>query len=231
MEEKSSSGVDSCNGTQLFTEAMTHFGQIVEKNLQNSKITSMNQKLKKALEGKQILGANGKRFVITSDPMEEFDDIVMIRFVLYQMVGASVTVILSGGAHSPSERLGNVKSIFPEFSGATMNEPMRGEYGTEITFVADGAFSRASVGEQYDAFVNCGPSSPETLDNIVSSLKDGATVITVGAKDDGTAAAGINQKFTGTVGEAPEANKDKWNSAITAMRAKRCKIKNLSVLK
>ena len=38
MEEKSSSGVDSCNGTQLFTEAMTHFGQIVEKNLQNSKI-------------------------------------------------------------------------------------------------------------------------------------------------------------------------------------------------
>ena len=35
------------------------------------------------------------------------------------------------------------------------------------------------------------------------------TVITVGAKDDGTAAAGINQKFTGTVGEAPEANKER----------------------
>ena len=69
---------------------MTHFSEIVEEKLRNSKITSMKQKLKKALEGKQILGAENKRFVITSDPMEEFDDIVMIRFVLYQMVGASV---------------------------------------------------------------------------------------------------------------------------------------------
>tara|TARA_Y100001935_G_scaffold239071_1_gene226232 strand:- start:51 stop:1595 length:1545 start_codon:yes stop_codon:yes gene_type:complete len=229
MESKSPSGIDSCDGSQLFSEAMNHFSEIVEEKLRNSKITSMKQKLKKALEGKQILGAENKRFVITSDPMEEFDDIVMIRFVLYQMVGASVTVILSGGHKSPDERLRNVEGIFPEFSGVTMNAPVRGEYGTEITFVPDGEFS-VSDGEKYDAFVNCGPSSPETLDNIVLSLKDGATVITVGANDkDSTAAAGINQKFTGTVGEAPETNKEKWNSAITAMRAKGCKIKNLSV--
>ena len=224
-----SSKVDNCNGKELFEKAMSHFGEIVERDQKNSEIRSMKDKLNEALEGKKILGTNGKRFVITSDPMEEFDDIVMIRFVLYQMEEASVTVILSGGEHSPSDRLKNVKSIFPEFSGAIMNAPIRGKYGTEITFVPDGEFSVASDGEKYDAFVNCGPSSLETLDNIVSSLKDRAKVITVGAKDDGTADAGINQKFTGTVGKAPEANKDKWNSAITAMRAKGCKIKNLSV--
>lgn len=217
---------DDCSGEQLFNKAMTYFGDIVEKNLKNPKINSMKMKLEKALEGKQILGASGKRFIVTSDPMEEFDDIVMIRFVIYQMVGSSVTIILSGGAHSPSERLANVTSIFPEFREATMNTPIRGQHGTEITFVPDGGFVPEG---QYDAFVNCGPSSAETLDNIVSSLKDGATVITVGAKDDGTAAAGINQKFTGAEGNAPEANKEKWNSAIAAMRAKRCKIKNLSV--
>ena len=226
MEEKSSSGVDSCNGTQLFNKAMAHFGSIVEKNLQNPKIKSMKKKLQKALEGKQILGASGKRFIVTSDPMEEFDDIVMIRFVIYQMVGASVTVILSGGAHSPSDRLANVTSIFPEFREATMNTPIRGQHGTEITFVPDGGFVPEG---QYDAFVNCGPSTAETLGKIVLSLKDGATVITVGAKEDGTAAAGINQKFTGAEGKEPEANKEKWNSAIADMRAKRCKIKNLSV--
>ena len=49
-----------------------------------------------------------------------------------------------------------------------MNTPIRGQYGTEITFVPDGGFVPEG---QYDAFVNCGPSSPETLDNIVSSLK------------------------------------------------------------
>lgn len=235
MEEKSSSGVDSCNGTQLFNKAMAHFGSIVEKNLQNPKIKSMKKKLQKALEGKQIHGGRGKKFIVTSDPMEEFDDIVMIRFVIYQMVGASVTIILSGGAHSPYERLANVRNIFPAFKNATMNKAITGENRTTITFVPDGGFVPDG---KYDAFVNCGPSSPETLDKIVSSLKDLATVITVGAKDEdpnvpelieGTAAAGINQKFTGAEGKEPEANKEKWNSAIADMRAKRCKIKNLSV--
>ena len=217
---------DDCNGKQLFNKAMAHFGGIVEKKLQNSEIKTMKKKLQEALEGKEIHGGSGKRFIVTSDPMEEFDDIVMIRFVIYQMVGASVTIILSGGVESPAKRLDNVKSIFTEFREATMRKAITGQHGTEITFVPDGEFAPEG---QYDAFVNCGPSTAETLDKIVSSLKDGATVITVGAKNDGTADAGVNQKFTGVSGEAPETNKEKWNSAIAAMRAKRCKIKNLSV--
>ena len=232
ISPQSRSGIElppqSRSGIELFNIAMNYFGNIAEPKLQDPYVQDMKEKLNNALRGVPIKGVSEKKFIVTSDPMEEFDDIVMIRFVIYQMENAYVTVILSGGEHSPDARLRNVKNIFPDqFGQAEMNVPIRGQNGTQITFVSDGGFN-PQIG-QYDAFVNCGPSSAETLDNIVASLKNGATVVTVGANDDppGTVGAARNQKFT--VANTVQDDKDRWNQAIDSMNGKNCSIKNVSV--
>lgn len=227
----------SCDGKTIFNEALIFFRGVVKENLANPDIIKKKSQLMKALNDTPILGAEGKKIVITSDPMEEFDDIVMIRFVLYNIVGADITVILSGGAHDPRERLGNVKNVFTEFEEAEMGTTMDGQQGSTITFLPDGGVTSDMLtnrGEKpVDLFVNCGPTDPTTLEAIVQSLKEGAKVVTVGANDDGTAGAGINQ--TSTIQEGEEGKKhnsemlEQWNSAIASMKSNGCDVRNLSV--
>ena len=121
-------------GQKLFQTAMVFFKDIVEKNLQDKTIQDKKEELMNALNDVRILGAEDKHIIVTSDPMEEFDDIVMIRFVLYNLVGADVTVILSGGAHTPEERLGNVTSIFEEFKDAEMGKAGESATGQGSSF-------------------------------------------------------------------------------------------------
>ena len=211
-------------GQKLFQTAMVFFSAIVERNLQDKTIKAKKEELMNALNDEIILGAKGKHIIVTSDPMEEFDDIVMIRFVLYNLEGADVTVILSGGAHTPEERLVNVTSIFEEFNNAEMGKVMRGKYGANITFISD--YDDNMELNPCDLFVNCGPTRIATLTNIANAMKDGSKVVTVGANDDGTAGAGINQKFVSE--ERKLIVHKKWNETIETLREK-CTIQNLSV--
>lgn len=130
--------------------------------------------------------------VITSDPGEESDDSLMLRYILYRAVGGRFHVIISGGVLNPDERLTYMKQIFPEFEGIEFGVP----FGN-ITFLRDGTIFSDPV----NCFVNCGPCHSVTLDSIFARLNESkaagnnARMITVGANADGTA-AGINQKQT-----------------------------------
>lgn len=212
-------------GQKLFQTAMVFFRAIVEENLKDKTILAKKVELMNALEDKPIFGAEKKHIIVTSDPMEEFDDIVMIRFVLYNLVEADVTVILSGGAHTPEERLNNVKSIFTEFNNAKMGIEMKGKNGANITFISD--YDDNMQLNACDLFVNCGPTRIATLTKIVDAMKDRSKVVTVGANDDGTAGAGINQKFVSEERKLIK-NEEKWNTTIKTLREK-CTIQNLSV--
>ena len=213
-------------GQKLFQTAMVFFRAIVEENLKDKTILAKKVELMNALEDKPIFGAEKKHIIVTSDPMEEFDDIVMIRFVLYNLKNAKVTVILSGGAHTPEERLNNVKSIFTEFNNAKMGIEMQGKHdGANITFISD--YDDNMELNACDLFVNCGPTRIATLTKIVDAMKDRSKVVTVGANDDGTAGAGINQKFVSEERKLIK-NEEKWNTTIKTLREK-CTIQNLSV--
>ena len=122
----------------LFTLAMKKFKQIVDKNLQNEDIVHTKKELINVLNDKKITGLKGKNIIVTSDPMEEFDDIVMIRFILYNM-DCNIALILSAGSHAPQERLDNVKLIFQEFREAKMNQAMPTQNGGTIIFLSDDA--------------------------------------------------------------------------------------------
>ena len=152
-------------------------------------IQSMRAMLYDALSGIEYTTDNT---VITSDPGEESDDILMLRYILSRAVGGRFYVIISGGILNPDERLACMKGIFPEFEGIEFGVP----FGN-ITFLRDGTI----FSEEVNCFVNCGPCHSVTLRSIFDRLNESkaagnnARMITVGANADGTA-AGINQKQT-----------------------------------
>ena len=130
--------------------------------------------------------------VIVSDPGEESDDALMLRYILSRAQGGRIYVIISGGILVPDERLAYMKRIFPEFQGLEFGVP----FGN-IIFLRDGEVFTEGV----NCFVNCGPCHSVTLGSIFDRLNESraagnnARMITVGANADGTA-AGINQKQT-----------------------------------
>jgi hypothetical protein len=157
--------------------------------------------------------------VIASDPGEESDDALMLRYILSRARGGHIYVIVSGGILNPDERLSYMKRIFTEFQNVVFGVP----FGN-ITFLRDGAMFIEPV----NCFINCGPCHSVTLASIFDRLNESkvagnnARMITVGANSDGTA-AGINQKQTDD-GVLKHLN---WNEYLARLNG--VKITNLDV--
>ena len=147
----------------------------------------MNHALYSVLSGETL----DREMVVTSDPGEDSDDILMIKYILSYM-RSKVYVIISGGALSPDERFDHLKQVFPEFQDAEWGVPFN-----NIIFLKDGVEFTEPIG----CFVNCGPCHSVTLRSIFDRLNENkmrglvGRMITVGANSDGTS-AGINQKNT-----------------------------------
>ena len=124
-----------------------------------------------------------ERMVVVSDPIEDCDDILMIYYILMKMKN-KIWVIISGGLHTPEERLNHLNHIFN--LNIEFNIPHN-----NITFLEDGVYFL----EKVSIFINCGPCCSVTLYSIFESLSHGGKMITVGANEDGSA-LGINQKQT-----------------------------------
>jgi len=158
--------------------------------------------------------------LIISDPREEFDDLVMLRYGAYYITGVSI-VIMSGGYFTPDQRLDYLIELFDCFKGAEFDIPFKTPRGT-IIFKRDGEV----IDYKIKRFINCGPCSSRTLNSIVFDTK--AKLVTVGANDDGTLGAGINQKQTDEPGKLIVIP-DLWNTFIQRARAFGVTIKNMSI--
>jgi hypothetical protein len=158
---------------------------------------------------------------VVTDPGEEFDDLMMLRYGVYNTIG-DVIVVISAGYFTPQERLDYLIDLFPCFQGAKFGETLETPYGGHILFVSDGEL----VPYKIKRFINCGPCSSTTLQSI--EFEESPIVVTVGANDDGTLSAGINQKQT------DEPNKlvqipGIWNNFIEKAKSKNAVIRNISV--
>lgn len=192
----------------LLSAIATYAGPILESDL--TEIQYMNHALKAVLSEETL---EIDDMVVTSDPGEEIDDVLMIKYILTRL-RSKVRVVLSGGALNPDERFDALKRVFPEFSGAQFGIP----FGN-VTFLCDGV----TFSEPIKCFVNCGPCHSVTLRSIFDRLNESrGRMITVGANSDGTA-AGINQKQTdeGVLKDL------KWNEYLATLKDVR--IKNLEV--
>lgn len=201
---------------QTFMNAIFKYGT----EPKNPEIKAARRNLSKFINQSLYFNSTDGYTCITTDPMEEFDDLVMLRFGVYNITGNSI-VIISGGYFTPDQRFEYLKGLFNCFDGAEFDEPFETPNGY-ILFKRDGD----TIDYKIKRFINCGPCSSRTLNSIVFDTN--AKLVTVGANDDGTLGAGINQKQTDEEGKLiviPEI----WNTFIRRAQAFGVTIKNMSV--
>lgn len=158
---------------------------------------------------------------VVTDPGDEFDDLMMLRYGVYNTIG-DVIVIISAGYFTSQQRLDYLINLFPCFQEAKFGETLETSYGGHILFLEDGQ----PVPYKIKRFINCGPCSSHTLQSII--FEDTPIVITVGANDDGTLSAGINQKQTDEPGKLVQLP-GVWNEFIEKAKSKNAIIRNISV--
>jgi len=207
--------MDSRTTEQVFYDALTKYSVVPT----NPKIEQYKLNLKAFLDEELELVADGET-VVTTDPLEEHDDLAMLRYGVYNTAG-NITVIISGGAHTPDERLAHLVELFDCFKGAKFNEPFNTPKGV-IMFKPDGS----TIDYPIKTFINCGPCSSITLNSI--EFAEDATVITVGANEDGTLGAGINQQQTNEPGKLIKMP-GVWNGFIEKANKANAKVKNMSI--
>jgi len=173
----------------------------------------------------QILFSKMGWFVLSSDPMEDADDLLMLRYCCMN-TRANLVIIISAGYHTSQERFQHIKHLFPCFHGAEFGVPFKTLHNL-ILFKEDGCVLDEN-NIKFDGYVNCGPVHSRTLHSIGLCLKKEPTtrVVTVGAKDDCTLGGGINQRQTDEVGKLISIP-GVWNQFIADIQGVDCK--NLSV--
>jgi len=186
----------------------------------NTEIKTARDNLSKFIEQTLQFNSTDGYTLVVSDPMEEFDDLVMLRFGVYNIIG-TIIVVISGGYFTPDQRLDYLKGLFSCFAGAQFDIHFKTPNG-QILFKRDGD----TIDYKIKRFINCGPCSTRTLNSIVFDTN--AKLVTVGANDDGTLGAGINQKQTDEAGKLIVVP-DLWNTFIKRAQSFGVIIKNMSV--
>jgi len=226
---------DSRSIHQLVQDAITTYTQI-PANI--GTILRFREMLMGLLMGTFNIDLSGT-FVLTSDPIEDSDDDIL-NLICFMATTANLIVIISNGYHSSDDRLQYLIETYREtyLSQVEFDVPFYRPNGGWILFKRDGTFIEDIEIVQPDGsvlnniklngFVNAGPCHSHTLMSIGKNLLPGSRVITVGAKDDCSLGAGINQKQTdelGTLINIP----DVWNNFIEMIKYTMI-LRNLSVL-
>jgi hypothetical protein len=204
---------------QIFESAIAKYGiQSI-----HPEVTAAKSNILKFMKG-QLQFTSDQITVVVTDPIEEFDDLIMLLYGVLNTTG-TIIVVISGGYFTPDQRL-EYLTTFEKFKGASFEQPfIQGE--TTLLFVRDGE----TIPHKIQRFINCGPCSSVTLNSFEFVEPTETTcpiLITVGANDDGTASAGVNQRLTDEPNKLIT-NPEVWNSFIAKAKSKGVIVKNMSV--
>jgi hypothetical protein len=186
---------DSRSTVQIISDVISNYTQLPHNM---GIILRFREMLMELLMEKFIISLFGI-FVITTDPMEDSDDDV--KFLMcYMATTANLIVIISNGFHNSDERLEYLKKTYPNtyLANLEFDQPFYRLDGSWILLKRDGYILEDI---NVDGFVNAGPCHSKTLESIAKCLVPGSRVITVGANDDSSLGAGINQKQTDEPGK------------------------------
>ena len=202
----------------VFLAALSKYN-VFPENLRKT-IETMNEYLYNFVNLSLVLDSTDGLTCVVTDLMEEFDDLVMVRYGVYNTQG-TVIVIVSGGYYTPDQRLEYLSNMFTCFKGAQFDVEFPTPKGT-IIFKRDGDV----ITEKVKRFINCGPCNSVTLQSI--KFVENPIIITIGANSDSTLGAGINQKNTNEPGKLVVIP-NVWNTFIQNARENGATIKNLDV--
>ena len=213
--------LDTRSPLEIFKYALEIYG----KPNTNAEIEQFKRTFHSLLRGELVLNLSGTH-CISTDPMEDLDDPLLWRYCMLNTT-ATLIVIVSNGYHTSDERLEYIKEMFPCFQTVEFGVVFSTDKNT-ILFLRDGC--TLPEGTQLNSYVNAGPCNSTTLASIFACLiKTPETrVITVGANDDCSLGAGINQKQTDEPGKLINMP-GVWNNFIQNAVEAGVTCKNLSV--
>jgi hypothetical protein len=210
--------MDTRTPEEVYQYALVQYNQIPDQKV----VEELNGMIHQVVTSEGVMFDTHGTYAISSDPEEDNDDLIMLRYAALKTT-AHLIIIVSAGYRTPHSRLEYLKKLFPCFQDVSFNVPF--ESGNNvIMFMEDGS----EINVPLDGYLNCGPIHSRTLSSISRCLKkDLATrIVTVGAKDDCTLGAGINQKQTDEPGKLINVP-DVWNTFIKENAGASCV--NLSV--
>ena len=212
--------MDSRTPEQVMKCALAKFCEVPDYD----KVSYYNSTINKLITN-QILFSKKGWYVVSTDPKEDADDLIMLRYGSMN-TRANLVIIISAGYHTSQERFQHIKQLFSCFRDAEFDVPFTTLHNT-ILFKEDGCELDA-LDIKFDGYVNCGPIHSRTLSSIGRCLNKVPTsrVVTVGAKDDCTLGGGINQRQTDEPGKLINVP-GVWNQFIADVQGATCE--NLSV--
>jgi hypothetical protein len=178
---------------QVYRCALARYNQVPDQET----VAQLNDTILQVVATEEVLFESTGTYAISSDPEEDNDDLIMLRYAALKTT-ANLIIVISAGYRTPASRLAYLKKLFPCFQGAEFNVPF--DTGRNlIMFMEDGC----KLNVPLDGYLNCGPIHSRTLASISCCLKKSpdTRIVTVGAKDDCKLGAGINQKQTDEPGK------------------------------
>ena len=171
-------------------------------------IAKATESMYKILGGKLNWTIGDKHLFITTDPMEDLDDTMLlwaliVQYDLLVRTDANVYICLSGGLVTPADRFAYLKRIFPQLADLDF-----GVKRGSITFYADSVDFFVNI-PSINLYLNCGPCS-SGVKNFIANKMPGYAVF-VGTEADGTASDGVNQRSTDIQGKLT-VDRDNWNA-------------------
>ena len=86
--------MDYENLNVIFNEAIKKYSIVPDES--KDEIIKSKKKLKKFINEELIFDSNDGITCVTTDPLEEFDDLVMLRFGVYNITGTCIVIISAG---------------------------------------------------------------------------------------------------------------------------------------
>ena len=120
--------MDSRTPEEVMKFALSTFCEVPDYD----KVSYYNSMIHKLITN-QILFSKRGWFVISSDPLEDVDDLVMLRYGCMN-TRANLLIIISAGYHTPQERFAHLKKMFPCFHDAEFGVPLVDGWGKCASF-------------------------------------------------------------------------------------------------
>ena len=123
--------MDYENLNVIFNEAIKKYSIVPDES--KDEIIKAKKNLKKFINEDLIFDSNDGITCVTTDPKEEFDDLVMLRFGVYNITGTCI-VIISAGYFSSEERFDYLKTLFDCFKDSEFDTEFKNSKGGTLIF-------------------------------------------------------------------------------------------------
>ena len=95
------------NPEQVYQSALARYNQVPDQQI----VEQLNDTILQVVTTEEVLFESTGTYVISSDPEEDNDDLIMLRYAAIKTT-ANLIIVISAGYRSPASRLAYFKKLF-----------------------------------------------------------------------------------------------------------------------